>query len=123
MATEKSCKERWAEHKDSRIDDLRQLWAAEQAGNEEGVEDLGTFNEYGLSFGYVAPETFADQQEGYWCYQISWGGPSEEFRFYSSGREYAPYRIEFAFLDWFDGETRPLEGEDLALMMKIWDFF
>jgi hypothetical protein len=76
-----------------------------------------------LCFDYVPPNTFRDQSEGFWRYQISTGGPAEEFRFYSSGPNYPPYRIEFVFLDWGDGYTRKLSGDDLDLMMEIWDFF
>lgn len=63
------------------------------------------FSEYGLSFDYVEPHTFRDQDEGYLRYQISWGGPSEEIRFYVSlgSRGYQLYRAEFWLLDWFDG--------------------
>lgn len=41
------------------------------------------FNEYALCFDYVASGTFSDQEEAYFRYQISWGGPSEELRFLS----------------------------------------
>ena len=120
---QETCAERFEGSRDSRIEDIRLLWAAECAGNEEGVEDLGTFNEYGLCFDYVAPGTFTDQNEGYWRYQISCGGLSEEFRFYASRPGDKCYRIEFAFLDWYDGETRTLHGADQELMHEIWDFF
>lgn len=39
------------------------------------------FDEYALSFDYVEPDTFDDQDRGYFRYQISYGGPSEEVRF------------------------------------------
>lgn len=118
-----TCKQRWREHKDSRFDDLRRLWEAEQAGNEDGVEDLGTLNEYGLCFDCVAPGTFRDDNEGYWRYQISWGGPSDEIRFYASGPHDPPYRIEYWFLDWWDGHGRAVRGADLALATDLWDWF
>ena len=80
------------------------------------------FCEYGLSFDYVAPDTFKDQEQGYFRYQISWGGPSEEFRFYV-GAELNPYKIEFWFLDWFDGASRRLYGNDFDLLYDIFQFF
>lgn len=76
------CRARWAEHKNSRCADLRKLWKAYTEGDEEEVPDLGQLHEYGLSFDYVAPGTFKWAKRGFWRYQISWGGPSEEFRFY-----------------------------------------
>ena len=33
-----------------------------------------------LGFDYVEPHTFQDQLEGYWRWQFSWGGPSDELR-------------------------------------------
>jgi hypothetical protein len=42
---------------------------------------------------------------------LSFGGPSEEFRMYFNayGRCYS---IEYKFLDWFDGASRLVLGED-----------
>jgi hypothetical protein len=121
VSSQPTCKQRWAYHKNDRMSDIRKLWKAECEGKEEGIEDLGTFYEYGLSFDYVTPMTWHDQPEGFWRYQISCGGPQEEFRFYSSGPQYSPYRITFAFLDWGDGYERQLVGKDLELMINLWD--
>jgi hypothetical protein len=125
MTTHKgTCASRWKASKDGRIRDLRKLFAALNKGDENYDEDLGTFDEYGLCFDYVAPGTFREQDEGYWRYQISWGGPSDEFRFYAGGcGEQRPYRISYVFLDWFDGHERALDGPDLALMRDIWSYF
>ena len=57
---------------------------------------------YGLDFSYVAPHTFSDQPEGYYRYQLSWGGPSDEFRIYVDNMT-RPVRVEYWFMDWFDG--------------------
>ena len=162
-AKQETCEERVNSHRDSRIDDLRRLWAAhcgepeecpdcdgtgeangdpnpgependcpkcdgsgEIEPDEEGnLEDLGNIYEYGLSFDYVAPNTFNDQDEPYFRYQISWGGPSEEFRIYASGSEYTwhPYRIEFWFLDWFDGAGRTLYDTDRDLINQLFEWF
>lgn len=70
------------------------------------LEDIGSLNEYGLSFDYVTLGTFNDQKEGYFRYQISWGGPSEEYRFFTNGPRFDVYRVEFWYLDWFDGAPR-----------------
>ena len=122
MTKQETCKERVGRHLDSRIDDIKQLWEADQAGIEEGVEDLGTFNEYGLSFDYVSAGTFNDQGQGYFRYQISYGGPSEEFRFYCDP-DLECYKIEFWFLDWVDGACKVLRGENLDLMLEIYESF
>ena len=53
--------------------------------------------EYGLSFDYVELGQFPNMERDYFLYQLSWGGPSTEIRFYDDGQ------IEFVFLDWFCG--------------------
>lgn len=117
----KSCKERVTGKLKDRIEDLTKLWEAYQKG-EEDVEDLGNIFEYGLSFDYVPKGTFKDQRKGYFRYQLSWGGPSDEFRFYCD-ETFTPYRIEYWFLDWFDGANKVLTGKNLDLLTDIFDWF
>ena len=115
-----SCKERIDSHYESRIEDLKTLWEADCNGEEN--EELGNLFEYGLCFDYVEPNTFNDQKQGYWRYQISYGGPSEEFRFYVN-EDHSPYKIEFWFLDWFDGAPKTLTGADFELLENIYNLF
>ena len=122
MTKQPSCKERITEQLKSRIDTLTTLWDAYQSGREP-VDDLGYFHEYGLSFDYVTPGTFGEKQrEGYFRYQLGYGGPSDEFRFYT-GPEMNPHRIEYWFLDWYDGAHRELRGEREKLLLEIFEFF
>ena len=51
---------------------------------------------------YVEPNTFTDQKEGYWRWQFSWGGPSDELRAYVN-KDDSIHRLEYWYLDWFDG--------------------
>lgn len=132
-----------------RIGDLERMWLAEMNGiegqfhpcngceevfgdedeatahaDEEGHkigDELGPLSEYGLSFDYVAPGTFTDQLEGYWRYQLSTGGPGDEFRFYASSPTDKCYRVEYWFLDWGDGAKRNVRGRDI--IQKLWDWF
>lgn len=76
--------------------------------------------EYGLSFDYVAPYTFGDQPEAYFRYQISYGGPSEEIRFYTN-QDFSLHRAEFWFLDWFDGAHRDCTQDDAV--QALWQDF
>ena len=77
---------------------------------------------YGLSWDYVAPGTFHDQEQGYFRYQISWGGPSEEIRFYVDyGKKL--YKAEWWFLDWFTGHGIELKGNYLDIAKTIFDDF
>ena len=76
-----------------RVSDVR------QTGRTGKVRANGwdKFHEYGLSFDYVEADTFDNQPKGYHRFQISWGGPSDELRFYSLDR------VEYWYMDWFDG--------------------
>lgn len=84
---------------------------------------LGPFNEYALAFDYVAPHTFTDQDEGYWRYQISWGGPSDEIRMYGSPSRWGfrLERAEYWFLDWFDGAKIDVTSE--PCVRWLWNEF
>jgi len=64
----------------------------------------------GLCFDYVEPETFTDQLEGYWRWQLSWGGPGDEFRIYVNPDK-SVHRIEYWYLDWYDGAKVTLDPE------------
>jgi len=99
----------------SRREDLEDMLCTDNA-------DYDAFNEYGLCFDYVAPGTFNDQHTGFWRYQISFGGPSEEIRFYGAPTDVHPARIEFWYLDWFDGA--PLDVTDDEIAQTVWaEFF
>ena len=66
------------------------------------AEDLKDPELEALCFDYVEPNTFNDQKEGYWRWQFSWGGPSDELRGYvNENREI--HRLEYWYLDWGDG--------------------
>ena len=121
MAKQETCEQRVESQLESGLDDIRRLWEAYKEG-EEDVEDLGNIYEYGLCFDYVAPDTFGDQSEGYFRYQISYGGPSSEYRFYVNP-DFSSYKVEYWFLDWHDGANRTLSGTDKELLMEIYDWF
>ncbi len=117
---QRTCEERTDEEMEARLRDLRLLWASYQRSEEYCEEVESYLFDYGLSFDYVEAGTFRDQQQGYYRYQISWGGPQDEFRFYPGGR-YDAWRVEYWFLNWFDGASRELKGEDRALLLEIFD--
>lgn len=116
-----SCKERVTKEWADRKADLVKLWETYENGKEE-AEDIGSIYDYGLGFDYVAPRTFKDQRKGYFRYQFSWGGPSDEIRYYIDG-DHKPYRIEYWFLDWFDGAHKVLSGKDFELMSNYFEWF
>lgn len=115
----KNCNERIDDQLENRINDIKQLWDNWCKGIEND-EELGNLNEYGLSLDYVEPNTFNDQPQGYIRYQLSCGGPSDEFRYYINP-DLSVYRIEYWFLDWFDEANRVLYGEDLKLLTQIYE--
>jgi hypothetical protein len=72
------------------------------------------FNDYGLCFDLVEAGSFTDQFEPYYRYQISYGGPSEEFRLFHD-------RIEFWYLDWFDGACIDVSNDKRVI--ELFDSF
>lgn len=83
--------------------------------NEDGTE-LG---EYGLSFDFVEPNTFDDQPVGYWRYLMSWGGPADEIRYNLDEDSRYGLKIEYWYLQWFDGASVHLKGDDKELAMWV----
>mgnify|MGYP003151820104 FL=1 len=55
-----------------------------------------------------------DGKPSYKRIQISWGGPSDEFRIYANGT------IEYWFLDWYDGAKVVLNETDREAVMERW---
>jgi hypothetical protein len=128
--SEPTCKDRIGEHYKGRISDIRTLWELDKKGEDnwneadkEVVYNQGTFNEYGLCFDYVAPNTFNDQRRGYFRWQLSTGGPGDEFRFYATEGFRLDY-VVYVFLDWFDWAVKKVRAKkDLELLTEIWNFF
>ena len=122
MDTQKKCKELVSSELKSRIEDLSKLWKLYLEDSEKSDENLGNMYEYGLGFDYVAPNTFEKQRRGYFRYQLSWGGPSDEFRIYAD-YELKPYKIEYWYLDWYDGAKKILYGKNYKLLAEIFESF
>tara|TARA_R100000655_G_scaffold33686_1_gene66264 strand:+ start:94 stop:669 length:576 start_codon:yes stop_codon:yes gene_type:complete len=77
------------------------------------------FGEYALDFSYVQPDTFNDQPKGYARYQISWGGPSSEIRFYCDDQR-EPYRVEYWYMDWGDGASVDITAHPVTELLQYW---
>lgn len=60
----------------------------------ETFESVGSFYDYGLCFDFVEADEGSD---GYYRFQICWGGPSSEIRFFEDGT------ITAVYMDWFVG--------------------
>jgi len=87
-------------HLISRSEDIEDIMQRQQSEDPDIADQAYTeFYEYGLSFEYVPPFRFENQRAGFWCWQISWGGPSEEFRVYVDEDEIVQ-EIDFVYKDW-----------------------
>tara|TARA_Y100001937_G_C6923850_1_gene242959 strand:+ start:148 stop:537 length:390 start_codon:yes stop_codon:yes gene_type:complete len=98
-----------AKREKSCADLVRSEWLIREEELEK-YESKGwdNFHEYGLDFSYVEPNTFKEQTRGYWRFQLSWGGPSDEIRFYVREQDNGPTELEKAeywYMDWFDGAS------------------
>jgi len=66
-----------------------------------------------LAFDFVKGNTFKNQPDGYWRLQLSWGGPSDEIRYYKADRsDKKTYdQITYVYMDWFDGAEIQVHDE------------
>ena len=97
---------------ESRMGDIRLLFEAE----DNFIDELGSLDQYGLCIDLVRAGTFEGQRDDYIRYQLSWGGPSEEFRLFKNGD------VEFWLLDWFDGACIDVVGSDADIIREICSF-
>jgi hypothetical protein len=120
-----TCKERVTEAARSQLTTLRELWAAWDSGereNDGATPDGERLEEYGLCFDYVAPATFDGQRRGFFRYQISTGGPGDEYRFFCDELCNVT-RVEYWFLDWFDGAHRTYKsGPAFDFLCELFDW-
>jgi hypothetical protein len=106
---DKAFKERGLRHLESRKADINVFMKADDL---ENTGELGSFFDYGLHFDYV--EIYGKKKNDYFRYQLSYGGPSDELRFYADGD------IDYVFLDWFTGVGFSVTGEDWAEWLENW---
>jgi hypothetical protein len=114
--TEKKCAEIVNQEYLKRLEDYQSVSAyfnlsKSQRRKHEKHEDLNFYeslfdyaNQSGLGFDFVSVDTFENQERGYWRFQMSWGGPSDEFRIYVDATNKIDY-IDYHYLDWFDGAS------------------
>jgi len=125
---DKTCKERINDEYADRIDTIESIFDRIDHGYDiddpDYVDEAETeLDEYYLCFDYVEPNTFEDQHRGYLRWQLSWGGPSDEFRFFID-EQGGIIDIEYHFMDWFDGaviEVNPF-SEPAELLDRAFDW-
>ena len=126
---ERKCKDRIDDHFKRTVDNYQKAKdffdtpKDQRTTNDEfdGYEDFFDYvNESGLSFDYVTPYTFTDQGTPYYRFQMSWGGPSDEFNIYTDSSKHIK-KIEYWFKDWWDGAS--LDCTDNKLVNEICSWF
>ena len=105
----KKCKDLVQKNYESRIKDLKELFEAD----DQETEELVSLNNYELDISLIEAGTFEGQRAEYICYQLSWGGPSDEFRIYKNGD------VEYWFMDWGDGAKVDVYGPEADLVKEI----
>ena len=98
MTKEKKCIDLVNKNYQSRLKDISNAY------NNDNLDVAQWLSEYGLSWDYVVSDTFDNQSEGYYRWQLSWGGPSDEFRIYTDNDKNIK-SVEYWYLDWFDGSS------------------
>ena len=111
MVTEKTCKDRVKIAFASRMADIVALYKAK----DNTTKELGSLSDYGLCIDVVRAGTFPHQRADYLRWQLSYGGPAEEFRIYKNGD------VEFWYMDWFDGASIDLEDQVAEIIINICD--
>ena len=85
----------------------------------KGTEELGHLSTYALSFDYVEAGTFSDCDESFYRWQLSYGGPQDEFRFFVDDSKKLE-RVEYWYLDWHDGAFVPCTDEVITGWLWEW---
>jgi hypothetical protein len=115
---DEKCNDKVRDAYTGRMDEVRTLWNIYKKDPAAYDEDAGTWT----CFDYVPKGTFEGQRRGYFRYQIRYGGPSEEFRFFVD-ETLDITRAEFWYLNGFDGASVRVTGRDLETWREIWDDF
>ena len=89
--------------------------STEWGDRKESISALNDWEvrEYPLCFDYVEANYFANDRgehthEGYHRYQMSYGGPQDEIRFYDNNK------VMYAFLEWGDGAEIDITNEAIT---------
>lgn len=99
MNNKKTCAELVQGQYEKEVEYLGDLFDRVDGDGIEADNAETEFNEYGLSFEWVEP---TDDNDEFFRYLMSWGGPSDEFRFYLGYGGYLRF-VEYHYMDWYDG--------------------
>ena len=93
MLEKDKCENRIDKELEKEIAELERMYYAE----DDETQD--EFSSHALCFDFVAPNTFEDQARGYHRGQLSWGGPSDEVRFYTNDEDGLENEFDYVFLE------------------------
>ena len=93
--------------------------STEWGDRKESISALNDWEirEYPLCFDYVEANTFGEH-EAYHRYQMSWGGPQDEIRFYVVSDVEFSHKVTYAFLDWYDSAEIDITNEAITERFK-----
>tara|TARA_R100001530_G_scaffold61076_1_gene44097 strand:+ start:558 stop:980 length:423 start_codon:yes stop_codon:yes gene_type:complete len=122
--TDKTCKERIRDEYVDRIETIESIFDRIDDYVDEAYDELDHMAlnpTYPLD--YIPPYTFTDQERGYIRWHLSWGGPSDEFRFFMD-EQGGITDIEYHFMDWFDGAVININmlGDDAELLDRVFNY-
>lgn len=108
---ELTCEDVIVEHYNDRLKQLR----ATIANVDKAEEDDNGIT--WLDFSYVEAHTFNGQERGYYRWQLSWGGPSDEYRIWMNpdGIEHITYH----FMDWYDGAEMEVYDNEIQEFIEM----
>ncbi len=106
MTKEKKCIDLVNKNYQSRLKQISNAY------NNENLDIAQWLSEYGLSWDYVVSDTFDNQSEGYYRWQLSWGGPGDEFRIYTDNDKNIK-SVEYWYLDWLDGASITVNDKEI----------
>ena len=92
--------------------------AMESADENDGKVVINEDEEYEDIYEWIDTYVLAYEDDPHYRakrLQLSTGGPEDFFLFFEDGD------IEYHFLDWFDGASRKLSGEDYELMKRFYE--
>ena len=99
---------------------------------EECYDDPDAFHGYGLEFTYQPYDAESDRP-AHFRYLMSWGGPSDELRFYVTPGRFGGmdcHKAEYVYrvhdprrMDWWDGASRRCYGDDMETALDVLECF
>ena len=112
MTKEKKCIDLVNKNYQSRLKEISNAY------NNKNLDIAQWSSEYGLSWDYVVSDTFDNQSEGYYRWQLSWGGPGDEFRIYTNNDKNIK-SVEYWYLDWFDGASITVNDKEIINVINL----